>query len=115
MSDRREMTTKSRWVEAAPATKRLFFHDSKYSLMVGIMMTSALKASDSVGVHAAAAVARSPEYLSSVALAACSTLASGRASPNSIVPFLSKSAGVGAVKSGQVPHSVLSLTPNKLP
>ena len=49
MSCRREAATKAFSVALAPAMKREFFHASKYSDIVGVITTSAVIASCSVG------------------------------------------------------------------
>ena len=59
MSCRREATTNAFSFALSPATKREFFHASKYSDIVGVMTTSAVKASCSVGVHLRAAASSS--------------------------------------------------------
>ena len=51
MSCRREAPTNDFSVALSPATKREFFHASKYSDIVGVITTSAVSASCSVGFH----------------------------------------------------------------
>ena len=59
MSCSREAATNAFSVACSPATKRLFFHASKYSDIVGVMTTSAVSASCSVGCHLRAAASSS--------------------------------------------------------
>ncbi len=54
MSERREVATKPCSSASSPAMKREFFHASKYSLIVGVMIVIAVSASDGVGSKAAA-------------------------------------------------------------
>ena len=54
MSESRELATNAGSVAFSPATKRVFFHVSKYSLIVGVMIVSAVNASDGVGSNACA-------------------------------------------------------------
>ena len=96
MSERRETTLNDSPVAASPATKRESFHWPKYSLIVGTITTSAVKASDGAGCHALPASSSSVAYLSNVSLAARSRFGSGRTSPNSVVPSPSRSTGVPA-------------------
>ena len=56
MSDRRETTLNDSESERLPSTNRDSFHWPKYSLMVGTITTSAVKASESLGCHAFADV-----------------------------------------------------------
>src|ERR687892_186507 len=49
MSCRREAATKADSCALAPATKRELFHAAKYSDIVGVITTSAVKASCGVG------------------------------------------------------------------
>ena len=70
MSWRREATTNAFSVAFSPATKRELFHASKYSDIVGVMTTSAVSASWSVGCQASAALASSPAVLSNSRAAA---------------------------------------------
>jgi hypothetical protein len=58
MSDSRETTLNESPVDASPRTKRDSFHWPKYSLIVGTITTSAVKASDGVGCQACAFVER---------------------------------------------------------
>ena len=51
MSWSREATTNAFSFALAPATKREFFHASKYSDIVGVITTSAVNASCAVGFH----------------------------------------------------------------
>ena len=51
MSCRREAATNAFSVALSPATKREFFHASKYSDIVGVMTTRAVSASCVVGFH----------------------------------------------------------------
>ena len=55
MSWRREAATKAFSFAWSPATKREFFQASKYSDIVGVITTSAVKASYGVGCHSRAA------------------------------------------------------------
>ena len=64
MSWRRDATTKAFSVALSPATKREFFHASKYSDIVGVMTTSAVSASLGVGCHSRAAASSSFAYFS---------------------------------------------------
>ena len=115
-SAKREIATKSRCELESPATNREFFHDSKYSFIVGTIVTSAVKASASVGCQAWVATNNSPAVVCIFRVDASSTLASGKLSPKSTVLLPSRSADTFAtVKSGNVPHKVLSVTPNRLP
>ena len=59
MSCRREAATNAFSCALAPATKREFFHASKYSDIVGVITTSAVNASCDVGVHSRAAASSS--------------------------------------------------------
>ena len=52
MSESREVATKPCSSASSPAMKREFFHASKYSLIVGVMIVIAVKASDGVGSNA---------------------------------------------------------------
>ena len=52
MSDRREVATKPFSSASLPAMKREFFQASKYSDIVGVITTTAVNASSSVGSHA---------------------------------------------------------------
>ena len=59
MSSRREAATNAFSSASSPATKREFFHASKYSDIVGVMTTSAVNASCGVGDHLRAAASSS--------------------------------------------------------
>ena len=59
MSCRREAATNAFSSALSPATKREFFHASKYSDIVGVITTSAVNASCGVGVHSCAAASSS--------------------------------------------------------
>jgi hypothetical protein len=59
MSDSRDVATKACSLAWLPATKREFFHASKYSDIVGVMITRAEKASASVGWNSATAASSS--------------------------------------------------------
>ena len=59
MSCRREAATNAFSVALSPATKREFFHASKYSDIVGVITTSAVNASCGVGFHLRAAASSS--------------------------------------------------------
>ena len=61
MSCSREAATNAFSLALSPATKREFFHASKYSDIVGVITTSAVKASSGVGFHCCAAASSSPE------------------------------------------------------
>ena len=64
MSCRRLAATNAFSVALSPATKREFFHASKYSDMVGVMTTIAVNASCGVGYHLRAAASSSPAVFS---------------------------------------------------
>ena len=109
MSESREVAANACSVAASPETKREFFQLSKYSFIVGIMTTRAVKASASLGSQALAVVCSSLAYMSNACAEPSSTLASGSASPNSAVPSPSKSASTPfAVNSGLVPKRLVS-------
>ena len=99
-----------------PATKREFFHASKYSDIVGVITTSAVNASCSVGCHSLAALSRSDALVAKSFAAATRKSASGSASPNSTLPSPSRS-GVTplAANFSSVPHSEVSSRKKKLP
>ena len=59
MSESRETTLNESLSAASPWTKRDSFHWPKYSLIVGTITTSEVKASDAVGSHACASVSSS--------------------------------------------------------
>ena len=82
MSDRREVATKPFSSALLPATKREFFHASKYSDIVGVITTTAVNASSSVGCHCFAAASSSLAYLTKSFVAASRKSASGSASGN---------------------------------
>src|ERR1044071_5749987 len=91
MSCRREAATNTVSFDLLPATKRELFHASKYSEIVGVMTTSAVKASWVVGSHALADVSRSLALAAKSFAAATRKSASGTASPKSTVPLPSRS------------------------
>ena len=64
MSCRRDAATNAFSSALSPATKREFFHASKYSDIVGVITTSAVNASCGVGVQSCAAVSSSPAVFS---------------------------------------------------
>ena len=59
MSWRRDAPTNAFSVAASPDTKREFFHASKYSDIVGVITTRAVRASASVGLYPRAAASSS--------------------------------------------------------
>ena len=63
MSESREAATKPSSVASSPATKREFFHASKYSLIVGVITVIAVSASDGVGSNAWASASRDSAML----------------------------------------------------
>jgi hypothetical protein len=77
-------------VALSPATKREFFQASKYSDIVGVITTSAVKASCGVGFHCARR-RRARRRLLEVARGGDVEVASGSASPNSTLPSPSRS------------------------
>ena len=82
MSLRREVATKPFSSALSPAMKREFFHAPKYSDIVGVITTTAVKASSSVGSHFLAAASSSLAYLANSVVAASRKSASGSASGN---------------------------------
>ena len=64
MSCRRDATTNAFSVAWLPAMKREFFHASKYSDIVGVITTRAVRASCGVGCQSRAAESSSFEYFS---------------------------------------------------
>ena len=58
MSCSRDAATNACSVKSAPATKREFFQLSKYSLIVGTMIVSAVNASEGVAENSAASESR---------------------------------------------------------
>ena len=58
MSERREVATKPSSAAPSPAMKREFFQASKYSLIVGVMITIEVSASDGVGSNSCASSSR---------------------------------------------------------
>ena len=67
MSERRETTLNASLVAPPPATKRESFHWPKYSLIVGTITTTAVKASDALGCQASPAASSSAAYFTNVA------------------------------------------------
>ena len=94
MSERRETTLNASLVAPPPATKRESFDWPKYSLIVGTITTTAVKASDALGCQASPAASRSAAYFTNVPAAAWRNGGSGRTSPNSTAPSPSTSTGV---------------------
>ena len=78
MSDRREVATKPFSSASLPAMKREFFQASKYSDIVGVITTTAVNASSSVGCHFFAAASSSLAYLTNSVVAASRKSASGQ-------------------------------------
>ena len=64
MSESREVATKPSSSAPSPAMKREFFHASKYSLIVGVMITIEVSASDGVGSNSCASSSSSFACLS---------------------------------------------------
>ena len=78
MSLRREVATKPFSSALSPAMKREFFHAPKYSDIVGVITTTAVKASSSVGSHFLADSSSSFAYLTKSVAAASRKSASGQ-------------------------------------
>ena len=76
------MATKPFSSALSPAMKREFFHASKYSDIVGVITTTAVNASSSVGCHFLADASSSLAYLTKSVVAASRKSASGSASGN---------------------------------
>ena len=116
MSWSRDEAAKPSSLASEPAMKREFFHWPKYSLIVGVIVTSACRASSRVGVHDRAALSRAAACLAKSRLTAATTLASGTASPNEALPSPSRSARTSlAWKSSLVPNSDVSVRKKKFP
>ena len=96
--------------------KRDCFHWPKYSLMVGVIVTSACSASARSGVHLRAAASSFSACAAKSRVKANSASASGSASPNATFPSPSRSGFTpGAWKSAFVPNSDVSVRKKKLP
>ena len=91
MSWSREAATNELSSASAPATKREFFHASKYSDIVGVITTSAVNASCGVGRHSRAAASSSEAFAWKSRAAATRKSASGSASPKPTLPSPSRS------------------------
>ena len=77
MSSSRDAPTKPDSVAFEPATKREFFQASKYSDIVGVITTTAVKTSDASGVHFSPAACRSLAVFSKSVVTAWRKSASG--------------------------------------
>ena len=86
------MATKPFSSALPPAMKREFFQASKYSDIVGVITTTAVYASSSVGCHFLADASSSLAYLAKSVVAASRKSASGSASGNVTLPSPSRSA-----------------------
>ena len=110
------MATKPFSSASPPAMKREFFQASKYSDIVGVITTTAVNASSSVGCHFLADASSSFAYLTKSVVAASRKSASGSASGNVTLPSPSRSASTPlAWNFGSVPKTEVSTSAKKLP
>ena len=116
MSCSREAAAKDCSSAFAPAMKRELFHWPKYSLIVGVIVTSACRASARSGSHARAALSSAFACAAKSRVKASTASASGTASPKPAFPSPSRSGSTPrAWKSGLVPNSDVSVRKKKLP
>ena len=116
MSLRREVATKPFSSALSPAMKREFFQAPKYSDIVGVITTTAVKASSSVGSHFLADASSSLAYLVKSVAAASRKSASGSASGKVTLPSPSRSGSTPlAWNFGSVPKTEVSISAKKLP
>jgi hypothetical protein len=116
MSSRRDAPTKPDSVAFEPATKREFFHASKYSDIVGVMTTTAVNTSAGSGVHPSPDSCSSFAVFSKSVVVASRKSASGSASPKLTFPSSSRSGSTPfAVNFSSVPKIEVSVMKKKLP